>query len=132
MKLTTRQLRKAIRRVILESVTLSEEEIVKLGTLLITLDEDNVRQAISLGEPVGLIEVVHDGLTKPSNPKFPPMYKIKIIVHDGLREYLKEEVKTNDEWPNQLHVGWMDGMSLTWFWTDPDDWGNIRQDDLLR
>ena len=55
MKISMKNLRKTIRKVIIESTDLSAQEAANLGELLMSTDEETVRSGIELAESLGLI-----------------------------------------------------------------------------
>ena len=66
MKITTRQLRKAIRKVITESVG----KYTELAKMLVSNDEISINQAIELGQEVGLLKLEKTFKEDIKNPGF--------------------------------------------------------------
>lgn len=132
MRITINELRRTIRKVIVEA-KMTSEEIAKLGEMLVSLppDEDTVRQAIELGESLRLIRVIED--RKDGNIvtlRIKPKYKLKKWVRanypkEGLlgrgQIYIHANGNISYQWIHERPPGYWEKLQA-----DPHQQGSLR------
>ena len=123
-------LRATIRTLIVEA-KMTQEEIAKLGEMLVSPepDEDTVRQAIELGESLKLIRVTED--RKDGNIvtlRIKPKYKLKKWVRAN---YPKEGLLSSS---GKIYIHANGNISYQWVHKRPPGYydQDFRQGDLLR